>query len=308
MPTTGWAYSPMDSSFKCTSAWNMASPTLVPASQAGSKRFTCHCDLARSSALLGSSENMGSRPSRIRTCSASAKYSRFKAAAGFAVGAMRAVLDSSAKVRVYMPFATGAKPILRAQARFRGTRSAFQPMSNSARRDFFRSASRRLRFFSSLLARCSKSCAWHSPCMRGPPSSLRYAKSPIGSWHSGQTSGTSSARTWQPHSSSRAGFGAILLFREPMRPLPCHCEYETTSRPPTSVVPRFCCLRARPMVGASLRNMPSRGADASSTTAILEGPLAGASARGPCHGFTSSLSWVRVVTQPVRGPAPDTSS
>mmetsp|Transcript_73438 Transcript_73438/g.195118 ORF Transcript_73438/g.195118 Transcript_73438/m.195118 type:complete len:257 (-) Transcript_73438:613-1383(-) len=173
MPTTGCMYSPMESSFKCTSAWNIASPAVVPANQAGSKRFTCHLDLARSSWVFGSNENIGSRPSRMRTCSANAKYSRFRAAVGFEVGAMRAVLDSSSNVIAYIPVATGAKPIFRAQGRFRGTRSTFQPMSYSARLDLFSSASRRLRLFSSLLARWSISWAWHSPCTKGPSSSAR---------------------------------------------------------------------------------------------------------------------------------------
>mmetsp|Transcript_73436 Transcript_73436/g.195104 ORF Transcript_73436/g.195104 Transcript_73436/m.195104 type:complete len:226 (-) Transcript_73436:613-1290(-) len=173
IPATGCCCSPMESSFKCTSAWNIASPAVVPANQAGSKRFTCHLDLARSSWVFGSNENIGSRPSRMRTCSANAKYSRFRAAVGFEVGAMRAVLDSSSNVIAYIPVATGAKPIFRAQGRFRGTRSTFQPMSYSARLDLFSSASRRLRLFSSLLARWSISWAWHSPCTKGPSSSAR---------------------------------------------------------------------------------------------------------------------------------------
>mmetsp|Transcript_102755 Transcript_102755/g.249697 ORF Transcript_102755/g.249697 Transcript_102755/m.249697 type:complete len:219 (-) Transcript_102755:125-781(-) len=175
MPTTGCTYSPMDSSFKCTSAWNMASPMLVPASQAGSKRFTCQADWARSKAFFGSNENMGSRPSQMRTCKANAKYSKFKAAVGFVVGPTWAMLDASSKVRAYLPFGATAKPILRAQRTLRGTCSTFQPMSYSARRAFFKSASRRLRLFSSWLALRNMSCAWHSPCKRRPeePSSLR---------------------------------------------------------------------------------------------------------------------------------------
>mmetsp|Transcript_88053 Transcript_88053/g.233779 ORF Transcript_88053/g.233779 Transcript_88053/m.233779 type:complete len:258 (+) Transcript_88053:1520-2293(+) len=174
MPTTGCTYSPMESSFRCTSAWNMASPRLVPASQAGSNRFTCQRDCARSKlASFGSKENMGSRPSQMRTCKANAKYSIFSAAAGFTVGATRAMLLSSSNVSVYMPLGAMAKPIFFAQARFRGTCWRFQPIPFSSRLLRFRSASRRWRVFSSRLAHSNISWAWHSACKRRHDSSLR---------------------------------------------------------------------------------------------------------------------------------------
>mmetsp|Transcript_38177 Transcript_38177/g.106335 ORF Transcript_38177/g.106335 Transcript_38177/m.106335 type:complete len:273 (-) Transcript_38177:576-1394(-) len=159
MPTTGCKYSPIESSFRCTSAWNITSPTLVPASHAGSNRFACHIDLARSKVLFGSNENIGSLPSFMRTCNASARYSRFTAAAESVVDVRHAVLDSSAKDRAYMPVGAGAMPSLLTTSMLRGTRSTFQPMLYSMRRVFFKSASFRLRDFSSFSARFNRSWA-----------------------------------------------------------------------------------------------------------------------------------------------------
>eukprot|EP00411_Alexandrium_monilatum_P007935 CAMPEP_0175306274 /NCGR_PEP_ID=MMETSP0093-20121207/64167_1 /TAXON_ID=311494 /ORGANISM="Alexandrium monilatum, Strain CCMP3105" /LENGTH=59 /DNA_ID=CAMNT_0016602711 /DNA_START=4 /DNA_END=180 /DNA_ORIENTATION=- len=58
----------------------MTSPALAPASQEGSKRFACIVHLpskALTKSFSGSSENNGSLPSRLRTCSAMARYSKF---------------------------------------------------------------------------------------------------------------------------------------------------------------------------------------------------------------------------------------
>eukprot|EP00443_Scrippsiella_acuminata_P100523 CAMPEP_0115612330 /NCGR_PEP_ID=MMETSP0272-20121206/20994_1 /TAXON_ID=71861 /ORGANISM="Scrippsiella trochoidea, Strain CCMP3099" /LENGTH=103 /DNA_ID=CAMNT_0003048093 /DNA_START=84 /DNA_END=392 /DNA_ORIENTATION=- len=92
----------------------MTSPTLVPASQSGSNRFTIIAASGSSSSNLpfsaGSSENSGSRPSVRRTCRANVRYSKLMAAAGSKVGAMLTVKESLSETRQHMPFGTTAQP------------------------------------------------------------------------------------------------------------------------------------------------------------------------------------------------------
>mmetsp|Transcript_74769 Transcript_74769/g.206110 ORF Transcript_74769/g.206110 Transcript_74769/m.206110 type:complete len:205 (+) Transcript_74769:2822-3436(+) len=74
-----------------------------------------------------------------------------------------------------------AQPSSAARATLRGMRSAFQPMSCSARRAFFKAASSSRRASVSSCRLRSMSCAKHSPCTRAAArSSPRHAKSPRG--------------------------------------------------------------------------------------------------------------------------------
>mmetsp|Transcript_31022 Transcript_31022/g.84090 ORF Transcript_31022/g.84090 Transcript_31022/m.84090 type:complete len:256 (-) Transcript_31022:713-1480(-) len=165
MPTTGCEYSPMDSSLRYTSAWNMTSPTLVGASHRGSKRFVCHSASEWSSGdtgpALGSREKSGSEPSNLRTFNASARYSRFTAVVGSPVGAKCTFRSGPSNTRQHVPFGTGH---FAANPEFRGIRAAFQPMPYCKRYFRFWAASFSRRDLSSSRADCSASCAAHSAC------------------------------------------------------------------------------------------------------------------------------------------------
>mmetsp|Transcript_25799 Transcript_25799/g.74497 ORF Transcript_25799/g.74497 Transcript_25799/m.74497 type:complete len:307 (+) Transcript_25799:1651-2571(+) len=167
MPTTGWVYSPNESSFRWKSAWNMTSPTLVPASHSGSKRFNCIADSGDQSLTLplstGSRENSGSRPSLRRTWSAMARYSRFTAAAGSKVAPMRIAAPSSSETRQHMPWGTSVQPTFTASSEFLGIHSALQPMSNSSRRVCFSACSDETLSCSCLRRSRSSNWALHSP-------------------------------------------------------------------------------------------------------------------------------------------------
>mmetsp|Transcript_31021 Transcript_31021/g.84084 ORF Transcript_31021/g.84084 Transcript_31021/m.84084 type:complete len:255 (-) Transcript_31021:713-1477(-) len=165
IPTTGCSYSPMDSSLRYTSAWNMTSPTLVGASHRGSKRFVCHSASEWSSGdtgpALGSREKSGSEPSNLRTFNASARYSRFTAVVGSPVGAKCTFRSGPSNTRQHVPFGTGH---FAANPEFRGIRAAFQPMPYCKRYFRFWAASFSRRDLSSSRADCSASCAAHSAC------------------------------------------------------------------------------------------------------------------------------------------------
>mmetsp|Transcript_84917 Transcript_84917/g.181971 ORF Transcript_84917/g.181971 Transcript_84917/m.181971 type:complete len:313 (-) Transcript_84917:272-1210(-) len=161
MPITGCSCSPMESSFKYTSAWNITSPTLVPANQSGSKRFAKRL----LSLPAGSREKSGSLPVDSRTLKASERYSKFTAAAGSMVGATRTLKQSSFDMsitRQHMPGSLRSQPRMLACSMFRGIRSNFQPMSCSMWQSNFMRASRFRRDSSSFLAAVSKIFALHS--------------------------------------------------------------------------------------------------------------------------------------------------
>mmetsp|Transcript_73443 Transcript_73443/g.195150 ORF Transcript_73443/g.195150 Transcript_73443/m.195150 type:complete len:268 (+) Transcript_73443:20-823(+) len=177
----------------------MTSPTLVPASHAGSKRLRCSKSWGRSAgASTGSSENSGSRPSCLRTCSASERYSRFTPVAASTVGTMRTVRAGPSSTRQQRPCAASQALSARLTAALVGTRSALQPMPCCLRCACLSTASCASRARSSFLATSSRSCALHSLCISSPSlSASKYPQSPMGSRHLGQHGPSSPCGCWQ---------------------------------------------------------------------------------------------------------------
>mmetsp|Transcript_97275 Transcript_97275/g.302912 ORF Transcript_97275/g.302912 Transcript_97275/m.302912 type:complete len:253 (+) Transcript_97275:2121-2879(+) len=140
----------------------------------------------------GSSEKKGSRPSKSRTCRASARYSKFTAAAGSVVGATRA-RPSPSSTKQWRP--NWAEPANSCTSfRERGMCSTFHPISYSARRAFFAAAASIS--LASVSARRPRrvSSARHSPCASEAPSN---SKSPRGrrQWRQRQSRSPSASST-----------------------------------------------------------------------------------------------------------------
>mmetsp|Transcript_86857 Transcript_86857/g.274200 ORF Transcript_86857/g.274200 Transcript_86857/m.274200 type:complete len:495 (+) Transcript_86857:1079-2563(+) len=171
MPRTGWGCSPMETSLRYTSAWNMTSPTLDPSNQAGWNFFVCsQRSRGLSSALgTGSREKTGARPSIVKVCMAKQRYSRFTEAAGSSHGARRTekepgVRSESTKQHRPGELSSSRQPMAAAGLWFGVTASRLQPMPNSLRHAAFAWASCSLLASSCCHDTRKRSSERHSPC------------------------------------------------------------------------------------------------------------------------------------------------
>mmetsp|Transcript_74608 Transcript_74608/g.222536 ORF Transcript_74608/g.222536 Transcript_74608/m.222536 type:complete len:254 (+) Transcript_74608:2262-3023(+) len=147
--------------------------------------------------LVGSSENAGSAPSRIRHCSAMDRYSKFTDPAGSRVSETLTVASSScsARIKQHRPCIGCRHPSVFMWLSLRGIRSARQPMSCFARASAFCALSLSRRASSSSCICCSMSLAMHSPCRSPSPSLSTYTKLPSGRRHWRQRVTTSSSES-----------------------------------------------------------------------------------------------------------------